>query len=56
MKIENVGDRARAAGQDPELAKQQAMPGLADPFGIARIIAFLASADADTARGTVFTR
>ncbi|MHB1135068.1 MAG: SDR family NAD(P)-dependent oxidoreductase [Chloroflexota bacterium] len=56
MKIDNVADRARAAGQDPEQAKAQAMPSLADPYGIARILAFLASPDADTVRGTVFTK
>lgn len=56
MKIENVADRARAAGQDPEAAKAQAMGSLADPFGIARILAFLASPGADCVRATVFTR
>ena len=56
MKIENVADRARAAGEDPEAAKAQAMGSLADPFGIARILAFLASKDGECSRGTVFTR
>jgi len=56
MKIENVADRARAAGQSPEEAVAQAKATLVDPFAIARILAFLASTDADCVRGTVFTR
>jgi len=31
-------------------------PGLGDPIGLARVLAFLASPDADYVRGTVFTR
>ncbi len=56
MKIENVADRARAAGQDPQAAVAQAKGNLADPFGIARILAFLASSSGDCSRGTVFTK
>jgi NAD(P)-dependent dehydrogenase (short-subunit alcohol dehydrogenase family) len=56
MKIENVADRARAAGQDPQAAVAQAKVSLADPYGIARILAFLASSSGDCSRGTVFTK
>lgn len=54
MKRENVRDGARARGTDPE--ETLARSGLGDPLGVARILAFLASPDADFVRGTVFTR
>jgi NAD(P)-dependent dehydrogenase (short-subunit alcohol dehydrogenase family) len=54
MKRENVRDSARARGADPE--ETLAQSGLGDPLGVARILAFLASSDADYVRGTVFTR
>jgi NAD(P)-dependent dehydrogenase (short-subunit alcohol dehydrogenase family) len=54
LKRENVADGARAAGRDAdaELARAQ----LADPDGVAKILTFLASEDADFVRGTIFTR
>lgn len=54
LKRQNVIDGARAAGQDPDEALVKAK--LADPIGVARILAFLASDDADYVRGSVFTR
>ena len=39
---------------DDEIRRRQAELG--DPAGVARILAFLASPDADYVRGTVFTR
>lgn len=56
MRIDNLVDRAKAAGKDPEEARVQAIKEAGDPAGVARILAFLASADADYMRGTVFTR
>jgi NAD(P)-dependent dehydrogenase (short-subunit alcohol dehydrogenase family) len=56
MRIENLVDRARAAGRDPEQARAEAMQAAGDPMGVARILAFLASSDADYVRGTIFTR
>ena len=56
MRIENLVDRARAAGNDPEEARVRAVQEAADPMGLARILAFLASRDADYMRGTIFTR
>lgn len=56
MRIENLVDRARAAGRDPEQARAEAMKDAGDPTGVARILAFLASADADYVRGTIYTR
>lgn len=54
MKRQNVQDGARARGEDPNEALVRA--GLADPLGVARVLAFLASDDADYVRGSVFTR
>lgn len=56
MRIDNLVDRAKAAGKDPEEARVQAIKEAGDPAGVARILAFLASVDADYMRGTVFTR
>ena len=54
LKRQNVIDGARARGQaaDEALAKAN----LADPIGVAKILAFLASDEADYLRGSVFTR
>ena len=54
LKRENVRDAATASGQDPDAALKAAH--LASPDGVARVLAFLASADADYVRGTIFTR
>jgi 3-oxoacyl-[acyl-carrier protein] reductase len=54
LKRQNVVDGARARGQDPSKALADAK--LADPIGVARVLAFLASDDADYVRGSVFTR
>ena len=54
MKRENVLDAAKAHGQPTEGALSVA--SLASPDGVARLVTFLASADADYVRGTVFTR
>jgi NAD(P)-dependent dehydrogenase (short-subunit alcohol dehydrogenase family) len=56
MRIENLVDRARAAGRDPEQARAEALKEAGDPAGVARILAFLASSDADYVRGTIYTR
>jgi NAD(P)-dependent dehydrogenase (short-subunit alcohol dehydrogenase family) len=54
MKRQNVMDGAVAAGRDPHetLAGTQ----LGDPDGVAKVLAFLASEDADYVRGVIFTR
>ena len=41
---------------DPEEMRAEAIREAGDPRGIGRILAFLASADADYVRGTIFTR
>ena len=56
MRIENLVDRARAAGQDPEKARAEAIRDAGDPMGVARLLAFLASTDADYVRGAIYTR
>ncbi len=56
MRIENLVDRARAAGRDPDQARAEAMREAGDPMGVARILAFLASHEADYVRGTIYTR
>jgi NAD(P)-dependent dehydrogenase (short-subunit alcohol dehydrogenase family) len=54
LKRQNVADGARAHGQSPQEALAKA--DLGDPHGVARVLAFLASDDADFVRGSVFTR
>src|SRR5919199_558658 len=54
LKRENVADGARAAGRDVPKALESA--SLDAPEGVAKILAFLASPDADYVRGTIFTR
>ena len=55
LKLRNVVDVGHASGvSDDEIRRRQAELG--DPAGVARILAFLASPDADYVRGTVFTR
>ncbi|HUX88018.1 MAG TPA: SDR family oxidoreductase, partial [Chloroflexota bacterium] len=54
LKRQNVIDLAESLGQSPEEALRKA--NLADPRGVGRILAFLASDDADFVRGSIFTR
>lgn len=54
LKRQNVRDSAVARGLDPE-ATLSATP-LGDPDGVAKILTFLASSNADYLLGTVFTR
>jgi NAD(P)-dependent dehydrogenase (short-subunit alcohol dehydrogenase family) len=56
LKLENVADQARAHGEPPDEAVSRARQTLGDPAGLARVLAFLASDDADYVRGPIFTR
>ncbi len=56
MRIENLVDRARATGRDPEQARAEAIKEAGDPNGVASILAFLVSRDADYVRGAIYTR
>lgn len=54
LKRQNVIDAAVAHGQSPDEALAKA--NLGDPRGVAKVLAFLASDEADYVRGSVFTR
>lgn len=54
LKRENVADGARAAGRDALQALANAQLG--DPDGVAKVLTFLASDEAEFVRGTIFTR
>ncbi len=56
LKLKNIGQAAVKRGEDPEAAKEAAKKTLGDPMGIARVLAFLASDDADYIRGVIRTR
>jgi NAD(P)-dependent dehydrogenase (short-subunit alcohol dehydrogenase family) len=49
-----IVERARARGGSPDQALAQATMG--DPEGVARVLAFLASPEAEYVRGTIYTR
>jgi len=54
MKRQNIRDQAAVRGEDPE--RVLAATKLGDPDGVARVLAFLASDEADYVTGTIFTR
>jgi NAD(P)-dependent dehydrogenase (short-subunit alcohol dehydrogenase family) len=56
MKLSVVATQAVREGRDPEAAVEKARQEMGSPDGIARVLAFLASDDADYVRGTLFTR
>lgn len=58
MKLGVIATEAERAGADPAVAVAAASAGsrLGTPDGVARILAFLVSPEADYVRGTVFTR
>jgi NAD(P)-dependent dehydrogenase (short-subunit alcohol dehydrogenase family) len=56
MKLGVIRAEAERAGAVPEAAVAQAIPGLGDPAGVARVLLFLASDEGSYVVGTVFTR
>ncbi len=56
LKLGVVEADARRHGRDVDAAMAQAKEELGDPEGVGRVIAFLASDEADYIRGTLFTR
>jgi NAD(P)-dependent dehydrogenase (short-subunit alcohol dehydrogenase family) len=56
LKLGVVEADARRQGRSVEAALAEAREQLGDPEGVARVIAFLASDEADYVRGTLFTR
>ena len=56
LKLENIGQKAEIDGENPVAAMEAAKQTLGDPFGVARVLAFLASDEGSYVRGTIFTR
>ena len=56
LKLLNIAQGATARGEDSDAAVANARQTLGDPVGVARLLTFLASDDADYVRGTIFTR
>jgi NAD(P)-dependent dehydrogenase (short-subunit alcohol dehydrogenase family) len=58
MKLSVIEADAIRKGQDPKVAIQEfaATQGLGDPIGVAKLLAFLVSDDADYVRGSINTR
>lgn len=56
LKLRNIAEVAEHSGQSPEEAVAEARFDLGEPEGVAKVLAFLASDDADYIRGTIFTR
>lgn len=58
MKLSVIEQDAIRKGQDPKVAIQEfaATQGLGDPIGVAKLLAFLVSDDADYVRGSINTR
>lgn len=56
LKLDIVAEQARRAGGDPTSARSTAEGTLGSPDGVGKVIAFLASDEADYVRGTLFTR
>ena len=54
LKLENVADGARSQGQSPDEAIAAAKLG--SPEGVAQVLTWLVSDEADYVRGTIFTR
>jgi NAD(P)-dependent dehydrogenase (short-subunit alcohol dehydrogenase family) len=56
LKRAQIAEAARATGRPADEAVAAQRPGLGDPEGVGRILAFLASDEAEYVRGTIFTR
>jgi NAD(P)-dependent dehydrogenase (short-subunit alcohol dehydrogenase family) len=56
LKLGVVAADARRQGREVEVALAEAREQLGDPEGVGRVIAFLASDEAEYVRGTLFTR
>ncbi len=56
MKHSVVAEDARRRGADPDQAVREAAAGYGDPLGVAKLLAFLVSDDADYVRGSINTR
>ena len=56
MKLSVIAEDARRNGQNPEVATTVASHSLGDPIGVAKLLSFLLSEEADCVRGSISTR
>ena len=56
LKLGQIAQSAKLAGNDPDTAVEQAMNSLGDPAGVGKVLTFLASDEASYIRGQIFTR
>ena len=56
LKLGQIAQSAKLAGQDPDEAVAQAVKSLGDPAGVARVLTFLASDEGSYMRGQISTR
>jgi NAD(P)-dependent dehydrogenase (short-subunit alcohol dehydrogenase family) len=56
LKLGAIEQEANVKGESPEARVSEAKQQLGDPAGVGRIIAFLASDEAEYVRGTMYTR
>lgn len=56
LKLGQIAQSAKLAGNDPDAAVEQAMSSLGDPGGVGKVLTFLASDEASYIRGQIFTR
>lgn len=56
LKLGQIAQSAKRDGNDPDQAIEKALKSLADPAGVARVLAFLASEEGSYVRGLVSTR
>lgn len=56
LKLSVIAADALRAGQDPDAAISRAILSLGDPIGVAKLLAFLLSDEADYVRGSIVTR
>ena len=56
LKLGQIAQSAKLAGNDPNAAVEQAMNSLGDPAGVGKVLTFLASDEGAYVRGQIFTR
>lgn len=56
LKLGQIAESAKRAGNDPDAAVANALKSLGDPAGVARVLTFLASDEGSYMRGQIFTR
>ena len=56
LKLGQIAQSAKLAGNNPDAAVEQAMNSLGDPAGVGKVLTFLASDEGSYVRGQIFTR